>query len=556
MRSAFSVIAFVAASAAITNIPTTVVADVIAVDSQVTAVTLYPGLAQITRTADIDLPAGRHQLILQGVPHSAETASLQVQISGARRISTMTREDFVPPRDVANPEIEAAEARIRQIEKQITVVMDDAQRARASALASRSSIQFLEHLGSNEGLAGADASALADIALMIENRVAASHREIIDSEAEARDKEQDLTALQDDLSDARKALAAIALEDEDRLFIELEVDVAEAGRAKITLNYLTGGMGDIGWSPYYELHLATDDEPELTLVRSVILAQGTGENWQDIALTLSTAEPLGQSSPSVLRPQLRRIEKPAPPQISKQQFSSDAGLGGLADQIVESAVIVEQLPLWNVDTGGVAAVYSFGEPVSITSGADTLRLEMDSLTTTAKLTAQAVPLRNETAYRIVQFTNEFSEQLLAATEVVHFVDDKLVAVADFPGLAPGSEAKIGFGPIKGLTLRRDVIGQSEGEQGLISRSTEQVSRIEIEIENLTNRVWPLRVLDRVPYSQQDALEITWDASPAPTERNVEKQRGILAWDLEIAEGEAETIQIETELSWPEDQVLR
>ncbi|APG45592.1 DUF4139 domain-containing protein [Phaeobacter porticola] len=556
MRPVYSVIAFLAASVATTNIATSAVADVFSVSSQVSAVTLYPGLAQITRTAVLDLPAGRHQLILQGVPRSANTASLQVQVKGARRISTLMRADFVPPQNVATPAIDAAEARVRQIQEQIDLVKDEAERARASARAAQSSIHFLKQLGSNDGLGRADASTLADIALMIANRATASHREMVDAEAEARAREQNLIALKDELAGARAALAAIATEDEDRLFLEVQVEVAEAGRGEVTLNYLTGGAGKIGWSPYYELHLATGDAPELTLARSVILAQDTGESWQDVALTLSTAEPLGQSAPSVLYPRLRRIEQPAPPPNPKQRFSSDMEMSTDAEPIIEAAVIVESLPQWNVDTGGVAAVYAFGEPVSIASGVDALRLEMDSLTTTAKLTAQAVPLRNEVAYRMVRFTNEFGEQLLAATETAHFVDGKLVAVADFPGLAPGTETNIGFGPIKGLTLRRDVLDQSEGEQGLISRSTEQVSRFEIEIENLTNQAWPLRVLDRVPYSQQEALEITWAARPAPSEENVEKQRGILAWEVEIAKGATQTIQVETKLNWPEDQVLR
>ncbi|WP_260099267.1 DUF4139 domain-containing protein [Phaeobacter inhibens] len=557
MRSAFSIFTFSATLAVTTHIASAAVSDVIQVDSQVAAVTLYPGLAQITRTADVVLPEGRHELILQGVPRSAETASLQVQIDGVRRISTRVRDEFVPPRDASTPEIEAAEARIDEIETQIAAVEDEAARARAAAHAARSSIHFLEQLGNNDGLVGTDASALADISLMISRRAAENHRQVVDAEADARSKEQALATLQENLTEARAALAALTTEDDDRLYIEVAVEAAAAGATSIRLEYLTEGAGNIGWSPSYELHLKTGGDPELTLNRSVILSQDTGENWQDVALTLSTAEPLGQSGPSRLFPQLQRIEKPMPVPTSKQRLSSDMELDLANEPIIEAAVVIDEiLRQWSVDRSGVAAVYGFDTPVSVASGAEALRLEMDSLKTTATLTAQAVPLRNETAYRMVRFTNEFGEQLLAATQAAHFVDGKLIAVADFAGLAPGAEADLGFGAIKGLTLSRDILDQSEGEQGLISRSSEQVRRVEIEVENLTDRAWPLRVLDRVPYSQQDALEISWDARPAPTEENVEKQRGILAWDMEIAAGATEVIEIETELSWPEGQILR
>lgn len=181
---------------------------------------------------------------------------------------------------------------------------------------------------------------------------------------------------------------------------------------------------------------------------------------------------------------------------------------------------------------------------------------MDALTAAAELRAVAVPSRDETAYRVASFTNSFGEQLLASAGVPRFADGKLIAVEDFPGLAPGAEMEAGFGPVEGLQLSRDVLDQSEGGQGLISRSSEQVQTVEIEVENLTGQDWPLRVLDRVPYSQQDDLEIKWTARPRPAEEDVGKQRGILAWDLEIEAGGTRTIRLDTTLSWPEGMVLR
>ncbi|WP_241479054.1 DUF4139 domain-containing protein [Leisingera sp. ANG-M1] len=524
--------------------------------SRVAEVTLYPGLAEVTRRAAVPLPPGRHRLILQNVPRTAELDTLQVEVAGARRIATLMREDFVPPRQAGDPEAAAAEARVREAEASIAAVRDEAGQARAEARAAEASIGFLQQLGANEGLAQADAVALGAVARMIAREAGKAGQAAVSAESNARRIELQLEALEDELDAARAALAAIQLEDEDRLFIAVDVAVEQEVEGMVAVRYLTEGRGSTGWSPSYELHLDTGDETTVTLKRAVVLQQSTGETWEDVALTLSTAKPSGQGGPSVLRPWLRRITEPEPPRTQKRLLSDGAEMSALAEPVIEPAAIYEEAAPWSADAGGAAVVYSFGEPVTVAPGADLLRLEMDSLTVAAELTAVAVPAQDETAYRVAAFTNSFGEPLLASEYVQRFADGKLVAVEYFEGLAPGAEAKAGFGPIEGLQVRRDVLDQSEGGQGLISRSNEQVQNVELEVENLTGQAWPLRVLDRVPYSQQEDLGIAWSAKPRPSEENVEKQRGILAWDMELAAGESRAIRLDTTLRWPEGMVLR
>jgi uncharacterized protein (TIGR02231 family) len=538
--------------------PAVAAADVIPVASQVSDVTLYPGLAQISRRAEVALPAGQHRLILRNVPRTADLDSLQLEIAGARHIATLSRADHVPPRDAQDPQVQAAEERIKQIEARIAAVQDAVQRAQAAGRGAEATMGFLQQLGANEGLVQADAAALSAIAQMITQKASEASRAVVDAGAEAREIALQLAALEEELATAEADLDALLLEDEERLYIAVDVLAEQAVAGVVTLRYFTRGYGGIGWSPAYELHLDTKDAAatELTVKRAVLLRQDTGENWQDVALTLSTAVPFGQGAPSQLWPHLRRIEEPQPARTQKRVLADVAELSAAPEPVIEPVLAEDAGQQWAGDLSGVAATYGFGLPVSLASGVDMLRLEMDSLSVPAEVTAVAVPARDETAYRVVSFTNSFGEQLLAANGVPRFVDGKLAAVSDFDGLAPGAELQAGFGPIEGLRLHRDVLDQSEGEQGLISRSNAQVQKVEIEVENLTDRAWPLRLLDRVPYSQQEDLEVRWSAQPRPSEENVEKQRGILAWDLELGAGESRTIQLDTTLSWPEGMVLR
>jgi hypothetical protein len=42
-------------------------ADVIKADSKITAVTVYPGQALVTRSASVELPAGSHQIVFENI---------------------------------------------------------------------------------------------------------------------------------------------------------------------------------------------------------------------------------------------------------------------------------------------------------------------------------------------------------------------------------------------------------------------------------------------------------------------------------------------------------
>jgi len=534
-------------------------AEDIHVKSRVAAVTLYPHLAGITRRAELDLPEGRHWLILQDIPRSASLETLQIDLTGARQTALLFREEGIPPRNADNPEVKAAEHRVKEIEARIETLRDEAALARSEAEAAQAALGFLGQLGSNEGLAELGAEALRDITRMITEEAGTAGQTALKAQVKAREIEAGLEELEEALEAAEQALAAIAREDEERLHLAVQVEVAQAGAAELALSYLT--EGGIHVEPSYEWHLTTGESPEVRLKRGFNLAQDTGENWQEVALTISTSQPGEQGEPSFLQAQKRWVGDPVPPAPKQRVLSLAAPSASfeeeLAEPIVEPVVIEDAAgSSWGTDSSGAGVTYRFAQPVSIASGADVLKLEMDALSAKAEVIAVAVPRLDETAYRVARFTNSFGEDLLPGYDVPMFVDGKLVTLASFDGLAAGQETELGFGEIRGLRLARDVLRRNAGERGVISRSNQQEEQVEISVENLTGETWPVRMIDRVPYGEQEELEITWKASPDPSEEDLDKRRGILAWEFDLAPGAEKLIRLETTLNWPEDKILR
>jgi RHH-type proline utilization regulon transcriptional repressor/proline dehydrogenase/delta 1-pyrroline-5-carboxylate dehydrogenase len=125
-----------------------------------------------------------------------------------------------------------------------------------------------------------------------------------------------------------------------------------------------------------------------------------------------------------------------------------------------------------------------------------------------------------------------------------------------PLIAAGTEAEASFGPIDGLRLTRTTLDREEGGSGLIRKSSDLTETARIEVENLTGETWFVRVLDRVPYSEQEELGIDWRANPQPTDVDVNGARGVLAWEFDIEPGAARNLKLDYDMQWPEDQVLQ
>ena len=539
---------------ALALLPTAVLAEDIPLASDVTGVTLYPNGATVTRRVPFSAPAGAHQLVLTDLPRSTPLASVRVAVEGAQMGSVSTRNDFVPPRtEETNAAIEAAEDRVELLEEELRNREAAIESIRLEAKAAEARVDFLESLGKGEGVAALDVEKLMALSEMIGSETLEALQAAQGARRRAEAAARDLKDPQEDLRRARQALAALVPEQEDRAMLAVAVRSDAPAEGMLTVTY---NIYEAGWQPVYDLRLERDTG-DLDIERGALVYQQTGENWSDVALTLSTTRPTEQTVPGEVWPWLRRIFDPeVPVPMPKPLVRAEPEAGYAADAAMEEAM-VEAAPVQAAaQFDGLSVTYSYPETVDVATGADNLRITLGTLEAEAEMVAQAVPLTDTNAYLMAEFTNEAEELILPTHEASFYLDGRFIGKRPLDLIPAGGEAELSFGPIEGLRLERTVLGRNEGDRGMISRSTELTEEVRIEIENLTGEAWPMRVLDRVPYSEQEDLEIEWNAAPHASEMDVDGKRGVLAWEFEIAAGEEKEITLTHTLEWPEGMVLQ
>lgn len=531
-------------------LPSVCLADQFVLPAPVTHVTLHPSGATVERRVPFSVPQGTHELILRGTDPGVPLADLRISVEGARLEALSARRENLPPRDrVENPGVEAARAEVDRIERAIRDLEDTRAAHLAAVAAAQAKQEFLARIGDRDGIASQDVVSLSKISTMIAEETLAAKNAVLKAQQAARALDDPLEDLNEELARARQALAALVPDTADEAELRLTITAGAPSDGQVAIRYLTP---EAMWQPSYEARLTRGETPHLKLSRVAWVAQDGGETWRDVSLRLSTVDPDVPSAPSSIQPLRRRItERQAEKAVRSADFAAAA-----PEPMVESPAILEQGAALGAVLDGISVTYDYARPVTLAPGTDAVRIPLGEIALAAEVFARATPRYDDTAFVAAAFSNETQEILLPSDRVQLYLDGSFVGVGRMPLIAAGEEAELSFGPIQGLRLKSVVANRNEGDRGVLTKSNELTEARAFEATNLTGTDWPIRLRDRVPYSEQEDLTIDWTATPQPALTDVDGQRGVLEWRFALAPGAARTVRLETRLGWPEGYVLR
>lgn len=531
-------------------------ADTFTANADVDAVTIYPGLASVTRQVVLQVPAGRHDIVIPRLPRGLSTDGLRVGASSGAQIGAVNLAfDRLPVTpDLSAPEIVAARAEVERLEEVLRESAARIAEIRLRVDAAEEQVRFLQSLATAQPAERLGAATdIAALARMLGAEVLAARQAGFAAEQEAqaadRARREDVEAL----AKAKQALAALTTPEDAGAVLTFTLAAAAEGEVTIDITTLEGFAN---WQPVYDMRLTTGDAPGLDIDRAVVISQASGQDWTDVQLTLSTARPGEQTAPSGVWPILRRIVpedqigRPVPMPLAEGLAVQSRAFADLEVEEMAAEPVTAQ-----ADFSGATVTYVYPGRVTLRDGVEDLRLPLDRLTLEAEVWAEAVPSRDSIAYRVASFTNATEELLLPGRAQI-FADGTMLGFGYLPLLAAGADTEMGFGPLDGLRLTRSMPNRSEGDRGVFTTTNELRERATLTVENLTGQDWDVLLRDVVPYSEQEDLEVVVSANPGATREDVEGQRGVLEWDLRLPAGDTEVITLDYTLSWPEGYVLQ
>jgi hypothetical protein len=168
-----------------------------------------------------------------------------------------------------------------------------------------------------------------------------------------------------------------------------------------------------------------------------------------------------------------------------------------------------------------------------------------------------VPREAAEVYREVELENPFDAPLLGGPVDV-FVDGALLLTSGIEPIDRGGSIPLGLGLEDRIRVARNA-RTDEGSAGLLGGSTTVDHDVTIDLRSSLGRPATVFVLERVPVTDEEDVEITHSAKPAP-ERYDQSDRGSpirggLRWRIELAAGGTATIQLGYRVKLPAKQEI-
>ncbi|WP_061219025.1 DUF4139 domain-containing protein [Leptospira weilii] len=164
----------------------------------------------------------------------------------------------------------------------------------------------------------------------------------------------------------------------------------------------------------------------------------------------------------------------------------------------------------------------------------------------------ASPLAGPGAYLTVEASNSEGEPLLAGPMEV-FSGNTLLGNTVLNTSKPGEKIRMELGQDRDILVNRRETS-FEQKEGVISSRTKIKYKISIEIKNRKKRNAIFTLIDRVPYTVDDSVEIKFEFGKDLPSKNEE---GILTYKMELPPGGKKIIEFEYSVSHPaENRLIR
>lgn len=505
-----------------------------AANSSIEQVTIYQGLASVTRALPIN-GSGEQTLVFSCLSPYIDKDSLSVQAANAVNVGEVSIETLSGE--------QAAQCQYQgdaNVQKQQATLADISAELEAARLAKA----YLQNLTKVTQIS--TDGTLANNARDIEAQAATINKRILDiQQRQAR------------AQDALNQLMAGSATSTRNSVTQVSVRTASRTPSSVKLHYQVRGAG---WQPTYQARLNTTTE-QLNITASAIIAQQTGENWLNIPLTLSSVNPNQNTTGRM--PNVERLSLYEEDEGRRSKFAAPAMMEVEAAPIVvsardsyagASAPNMAPLPSFTVSSQNKNGIteYKLPQRVSIPSDGRHVRTVIDEQSGSSKLWIRSTPSVETAGYWYA--SAPFLTPAWVDGSLQLYRDDNYIGQSRY-SYQTLKEQGIGFGIDPNTIVKQITDEDKQGDKGAFNRTQTLTKTQAYQFTNQHNRNIRLQVLGSEPVSRDDNLKVTITHTPPVTERDWNDNKGMVAWEFDLPSKQSKVIQSTSQVSYPASKKL-
>lgn len=529
-------------------------AEEITAPSKIDAVTVFPQGAEITRLVTTQVKKGEHTLRLDDLPgdvdpqsirvSSISNGNLEIRSIDSNHVHVTSDAELAGQRKALEAQIETLQDQVTSFNQQKLTL--DYQRK----LIQDSAIRPLSVSQNNNDTQSAPLD-LGNLFDLVAERLQKLDEQTLELKIKIRKTSQAIHDLHIKLSELAP-----------KQYVKLNVAVDFASDQNMDAEFLVKyRISNAGWQPFYDARLETGEKAEQTqleLTRRAEIIQHTTENWENVALTLSTTRSTGATSAPELLP-TQFIPPQFQPAFKSKRYNSDAvrnELSSLQAEVMEDKTAgspepVSQQPVAQAFTAGFQAAYKITGRYTVDNKGTAKKVKISAENLSASLSIHAAPALDLNAYLTASFTPKGANPLLPG-RVMLFRDNTYMGQGYVPLIASGEEHELGFGIDDQVKITRSEAKRKTGESGILTTERVEENSWITKVKNLHNREMNIKLYDRLPYAVNEDIEVTlMHGTTKPSEKDIEDKRGIYAWEYDMQSGDEKTIKFGYRITHPQ-----
>jgi uncharacterized protein (TIGR02231 family) len=514
------------------------------VESKITAVTVFLNRAQITREAKTRIESGKSILRLKGLTSQLDRQSIQVSGKGNFTILGISHEqnflsELNMPRSLTSlrDSIDLTQRHIALLNSQKEILNREEQMLLANQKIG----------GANQNLTAAELKAMADF---FRTRLSDIISARMKYDLQLKKLNEKLTKLQRQFNEENDLYSRNTSD------ILISVSADAPTNADLIVNYI---VSNAGWFAVYDLRALNTKSP-VQLNYKANVFQSTGEEWRNVKLKLSTANPsLGGLKPELVTWYLQFYRPP----VAERKYRLSAT--GAVHRAAEAPAAMDKeeefsevvAPPGETTSRYVNTVqtslnteFDISLPYSVSSSNKPTLVEIRNHEIKADYNYAVAPKLDNDAFLIARATG-WEDFSLMPGEANVFFEGTFVGKSYIDPNSIKDTLNISLGRDKRIVVKREKLKDFSSRK-LIGSSQRETRTFEISIRNTKSEVVKITVEDQVPISQDSQIEVTV-SDVGGAKHN--KDTGKLMWELNLQPNETKKVVYKYEVKYPKDRIV-
>lgn len=514
----------------------------IPVKSRITDVTVFLSGAQVSEEATLALNKGDNIVVFEGLAKRIDPRSIQAAAPEIVLINSVRHEVNYMREQVQSPRLMRLQDSLRILQEKREVLTNE-----KTVLTQENNLVL-----ANQKLAGEAKGVTTE-----ELRKAADffRTRLHDVQERLLLNARALTKLEEERNRITRQMQELNYQQNqpsNDIVVKLRCDYART--VKLGIRYF---VPDAGWVPGYDLR-AKDTESPITLDYRADVWQTTGLDWKDVNLTLSSGDPLqGGTKPELVQwnlsfatPGYAGYDKVVSGYKTITEEERDTKGEGEQSGGKNKEYTTTLADYTTMRTTATTAEFAISVKQDVPTDGKRQQVSVQSATLPAVFAHYAVPKLDKDAFLIARITGWESLNLLPGNVNIFF-EGTYVTAAYLDPTYTADTLDFSLGRDKKVILERTMLKDYNARKD-IGLNRERTFGYEFAVRNTKRSVVHLKLMDQVPISQDESIEVKDIELSGATK---DEATGKLTWTLDLQPAATQKLKLIYTVKHPKKKIV-